>query len=94
MATTKIKIIVTYQQATIQSGIGYVRLLILILLVLAQIPMLLNTCIDPSLVNVINVMQAKNNVYVCTQNCVVILTATVSYKKNEIGIIEVHSNNV
>ena len=56
--------------------------------------MLLNTCIDSSLVNVIKVMQAKNNVYVCTQNCVVILTATISYKQNEIGIIEVHSNNV
>ena len=32
--------------------------------------------------------------HACTQNCVVTLTAIVSNKKNEIGIIKVHTNNV
>ena len=90
---TKIKIIVVYQKATLQSDISYARLLILILLVSAQIPIPLNTCIDPSLVKVIKVMDNKN-VHVCTQNYVVTLTATVNNKKNETGIIKVHTNNV
>ena len=86
-------IIVAYQQATLQSGISYVRLVMLILLVSTQIPIPLNACISPSLVKIMKVVPNKN-VHVCTQNCVATLTATVSNKKNEIGITKVHTNNV
>ena len=77
-----IGILVSYQLAKLQSGIGCVTLLILILLVSAPRPILMLVLV-PFLWESWKLHPMKICMHACTQNCVVTLTAIISNKKND-----------